>query len=230
MSGEKVPILAVLAPDEFEDEKYPNWQGVSYRRYIAELSRELDQLQFKDSGSKWLFFARDFVLHLENEIYPAPMKLTKDLMTFAEKNLLELERAKELSEAYHRDLCDMLTQCVQSAAPEFGLKFYRDSHKFRCDYDERWSHCTLSFQTPLHQKNKKFGVAIWLKNPFPEPQKTDVLGPMNLVVGDGEQWWESTFETSTEAIAALGELTGRVFAIWRAENTAVASRPLDGEI
>lgn len=107
------PVLVVLSPDGQTDQK--GWVGVSYQSYCQSLRRRLDSLELALSTSKWVLFAREWILHLELELYTSPM--TTEQIAFADQHLKELEQAKRLHADYRAFLMDRLPRLLGRLCP-----------------------------------------------------------------------------------------------------------------
>jgi hypothetical protein len=73
----------------------------------------LQQLQKNNVLSKWIIFARELILHLENELYTKAME--DDAVNFVEKNWKQLKQAQKLTEQYLQSMTKRLLDVVIEA-------------------------------------------------------------------------------------------------------------------
>ncbi len=102
--GKKTTLFAVLSPaGEGVRTKHHEWVGIKYADYCDELRRRLGRALFDAPHSKWHLFAREFILHIENELYTAPM--TSEQAHFVELHATEMLEAQALLLQYPDYLC-----------------------------------------------------------------------------------------------------------------------------
>jgi len=77
--GKKRLMMGILSP---KGESVPKgWKPVSYQDYCAALRRRLVKEFFDHAYSKWVVFAREFILHFENELYQPIMNDNRQMMS-----------------------------------------------------------------------------------------------------------------------------------------------------
>ena len=84
--GKKTKLYSVLSPSGHirKEGKKEDWKGVSYPDYCTALRQKMPEIDSHEPRSKWRLFAREFILHLENELYNPPM--TPEQVAFVEKH------------------------------------------------------------------------------------------------------------------------------------------------
>ena len=129
----------ILAPGPGQSRE--GWSRVSYADFLGMLSTQLETRQ-DHKPEKWLYFAKDFVLHFQQELYPTPM--TKDEISFVEKHHDLLEQAVSLKTNYRKfvqtRLCNLATESAQSEGfyckdHGWALRIY---HKDWGDWNVAW--------------------------------------------------------------------------------------------
>ena len=64
--------FAILSPNG-NSERDGRWKGIKYADYCVILRRHFGNVLFDSPHSKWHLFAREFILHVENELYNPTM-------------------------------------------------------------------------------------------------------------------------------------------------------------
>ena len=105
-------FFSILAPTRT---KPPNgsatpglWKPVSYKEYFQKLRERMATRFFDVPFSKWHILAREFILHIENELYNPPMK--KQDADFVEKYATEFIQAQDLLNKYPDCLRDIVKE------------------------------------------------------------------------------------------------------------------------
>ncbi|MCB1210668.1 MAG: PD-(D/E)XK nuclease family protein [Verrucomicrobiales bacterium] len=154
------PVLVVLSPDGQTDQK--GWVGVSYQSYCQSLRRRLDSLELALSTSKWVLFAREWILHLELELYTSPM--TTEQIAFADQHLKELEQAKRLHADYRAFLMDRLPRLLGEAVP--GETFHASDHGWAIrSAGQSWGRSDLAFWYEDRPHEKLHQITVYLVEP-----------------------------------------------------------------
>ena len=189
--GEKVRckrplLLAVLSPDGRSS--HPDWHGVSYRDYCVKISEGLDAVPAGDARSKWWCFAREFVIHLQNELYsPAMMS---DQITFAEQHEFQLQEAKKLAVAYRQFLNERLREVLAEKFPDHGIWTKDDGWGIRCK-STPWGNSDIVWWSEVSEKETTYGMNVYLCDPSPkqlELARSRLVG--FLVERDWEEHWQ----------------------------------------
>lgn len=195
--GKKLLFFAILAPSE--NRNIDGWRGVSYKDYCEALWVKMPELRSFNARSKWQLFAREFILHLENELYPSPMN--PNHIAFVEAHADELLKAEKLVIEYRSFVRELFQAQIQSTVPEFDFKVI---------IEEAWAghigawRCT----SPQWRKNdmviskmegvgKSYFATVFLSDTS-EPRLTkmrEILAPMGMsYVLDGNVYpgWRSS--------------------------------------
>jgi hypothetical protein len=131
-----------------------NWTPVTYKSYCEALRRTLPPTVFNGWTSKWHVFAREFIVHLENEFkYNSTMIMTPDQIAFVEKNFREIEDVKRLSACYVEFLQQELGKRLTQEVPGYEFLF-KNSWALLCDvYLPQNVRLQLFFGTPYHNND-----------------------------------------------------------------------------
>jgi hypothetical protein len=115
--------------------------------------------------SKWQLFAREFVLHLENELYKPPM--TESQAMFIEKHADEITKLKELESDYRDFLQQQIREALTKILPLSSLSLKDEGWAIRC-YCSQWGKSNLA----LWREGKNFMVTAYLVGLTDEQLKT----------------------------------------------------------
>ena len=167
---EKNLFKALLSPSE--QSNVPGWKAVSYRSFCNVLRRNLRLDESFSNQSKWWVFAREWVIHLENELYEKPM--TEDQINFTERHQAQIFDTVKLANDYRNFLLGELVKTLDDAPDskptaltqewKFGLA-YRCSRKRWGESDIVWWYDKLDgeiqirlsvylFRILKHQRNQ----------------------------------------------------------------------------
>ena len=130
-TGKRV-FKMILAPSVGQSRE--GWSRVTYSDFLARLSTQLETRE-DHKPEKWLYFAKDFVLHFQQELYLTPM--TDDEISFVEKHHDLLKQAASLKTNYRKfmqdRLCSLATEATQSE------EFYCKDHQWALRiYNHNW--------------------------------------------------------------------------------------------
>lgn len=206
LPGERNLHFAVLSPGEAKAP--PGWYGVSYKRYCQALRSRFAAAVVDASFSKWQIFAREFILHLENELYQTAM--TSEQAAFVEKHIVQIAQVQNLAKQYPEFLCAELQQALStSAGCDFTTK--DEGWAIRCN-SERWGLTNLAFRPAMKEKSRRFHLTVYFHGLTPA-QRADA----GRVLSDMHHWeeekgtWQAWctvagFETRQNAIIELCRL------------------------
>jgi len=213
--GNRKPMFALLSRDGAAEE---GWVPVTYDCYCAAINDEFSRGVFNDPQSKWHVFSRDFILHLENELYPPILVMAKDQIDFVEKNLRAMAQLVKLSECYVEFLMEDMQKRLSKAVPGYVSN---PTHKegwfaFR---DQRYGVWDFHLTTPAHVKSAgKFWFTIWRKGAAPEEAGArDILSSLTPDKREGRwQSWTTRegFDERTDAVDALCRIAGELSRLW----------------
>lgn len=223
------PLLSVLSPDGETDQK--DWKGVSYHRYCEALRRRLTGKLFNQNYSKWLLFAREFILHIENELYSPTM--TPEQITFADQHTKEVEQAKKLFEDYRRFLLDYLPTELGRAVP--GVQFSASDHGWaiRCRGDT-WGKSDIAYwyvDTPEGYRPK---LSVYLMDSSESQHATaqrELRDKAAMQYSEGRNYgmWSTTagFATREAAVMEMGRLARVVSSLLPPVTSSPNEAPLE---
>jgi hypothetical protein len=115
----KQTYFAILSPDG-DSAKPELWKGVSYKNYCASLRQRLGKALFDYPHSKWYLFAREFILHIENELDTPAMN--EDEVKFVEEHTDEIVKVQKLMSQYRTFARQELQSEVDKRFPEFAVQ------------------------------------------------------------------------------------------------------------
>ncbi len=158
----KTTLLAILSPDGHGK---GHWIGVSYKEYCRSLGERFTAILFDASFSKWHLFAREFILHMENELYIPIMK--PEQATFLEEHAAEFMQAREMLKQYPNYLCTLLRE---EMTKRLG---------YAVEVVPNWS---INIRS-----SEKWGKAwIAFRPPFLEPERTQKMFDISIFPDEGE--------------------------------------------
>jgi hypothetical protein len=208
--GKQKPIFSILSPNGRD--KHNNgtcWVGVSYKNYLYELLGKMPELDSYNYLSKWKLFAREFILHLKNELYPPPM--THEEAAKVEKYANQIAEAEKLAWQYREFIRQEL---------KLRLEAIVDGNEFGIHEDWR-DFCWLGFRCTSRQWNDNANNKIYLFSPgtggkffvqvyladMSEPQLSNATLALNIgPVNSGGYWKSSGYDSREEAIVELCKL------------------------
>lgn len=205
------PFFVILAPKTVATKDRPqNWRSVTYKDYCAELKRAL----FDVPLSKWFVFAKEFVVHLEKELYETTMRLNEQHVAFVEENWSEIAAVTKMSDAYAPIFCERLRMDLREAVPEFEIE--DQGWAIVCDVGapQRWR---ITFQTPIHCDGKDIsrrmfrgGVEV---SEAPDRKRREARAiftqlalkhfPFDPLAPEEGEWFEGEFEKIRDAVACF---------------------------
>jgi hypothetical protein len=183
--------------------------------------REFAKTVFDRPISKWQVFAREFIVHLENQLYNPAMIMTPDQTAFVEKNLREIGDLKKLSDCYTADLLRELSARLQKELPSTRKFEFYEKKDFALLCDEYIGQNRLwlqfLFQTPAHgspDSRRDFVINAWVGN-WTHAQyqfAAELLtGPDAVAEEHGYSVRENRFQNRAEAVNALCKLAKELF-------------------
>jgi hypothetical protein len=209
--------LAVLAPD---DKKIQDWTPVTYRDYLKALEIALNEAFPNPPLSKWQFFARDFIDHLQNLLYPIRMKLDPGTaqFTLVEENLARIEELKQMSSDYNEFLVAELSKRLAALKlpdrPPFTFKTGL-SWALVCDSTrgEKWQ---LAFFTPAHahegNRQRKFIAGVSLRGASEALHlRAQAFNTIRNCQPDKGWGWKSSHDNRGDAVESLCEMVRLLF-------------------
>lgn len=219
-SGKK-HYFAILSPDG-TSEAPEQWKPVSYKRYCETLRTAFAEAVFDFPYSKWLVFAREFIIHLQTELYNPAMSLDQKQIEFVEQHLPEMEQVKKLSQDYTEFLRRNLEKRLCKAIPRHQFGAWDAGYALKCKDNELhvWE---FDFKTPAHTvPNGKFHFTVWRMHLTQEQclLAQDILSGMKH--GRSGRTWDSWstdegFDDRTKALDDLCRIAGLLGDLWKDE-------------
>ena len=160
LAGGRKLLLAVLSPSGTAAKEC--WTPVSYQNYCAVLRQGLSAALFDRAYSKWVVFAREFILHFENELYQPSQIMTEAEADFVEQNTEAIAKVKKLSADYRQFMLALLNSRLTEAITGHTFTTKDDGWAVRC-YSDKWGRSNLAFwSTAPGTKGKKFQLTVYL--------------------------------------------------------------------
>jgi len=108
-------LFSILSPNGIlppEGSATPGrWKPLTYKNYFQKLRDRMVTRFFEAPFSKWHIFTREFILHMENELYNPPM--TDDQKDFIEQRADQFAQAEKLAKQYRLFICQKLKCCLE---------------------------------------------------------------------------------------------------------------------
>jgi hypothetical protein len=205
----KQTLFAILSPDGISQRN--GWVGVSYKNYCKRLREGLGTTLFESNFSKWHLFAREFILHMETELYTAP--ITTEQAIYVEQHLDGISAAKRLEEQYRDFLRQQLLVKLTAAVPTITFDLVYDRWPdhvlvLRCK-SPQWKNSDVV----LLRKDgagQKFFVRTYVETVSEErlTKAKKTLAHMQATLGGPYPFWDSCEgdETSHDAISEVCKL------------------------
>lgn len=153
-------LFSVLSPsgNVKKEGKNEDWKGVSYHSYCKALRLKLPEFDSPEPRSKWRLFAREFVLHLENELYNPTM--TPEQADFLERHAAEARKIQTLFEQYPVFLSTEVKTRMENA---LGYEVEVVDHKWaiRIFCHARWGGDSLAIRPPTQEPKGLFLLTIY---------------------------------------------------------------------
>ena len=206
------PIFSILSPKgEISPESDANpdrWFGVSYKDYCQKLRGKMTATFFEKPFSKWHVFAREFILHMENELYTSPMN--EKQIEFVENNPKRFLEANEMWRQYRIFLCAELKKNLNETFPSFNTK--DETWGIRCNIPQWENRADVVLLTPDVDANQ-LKIRAYLNN-VPDSELSMVARELKLGRHETEakwHYWDSNESYDRKnAIAKLCELVKSV--------------------
>ncbi|MBK1882752.1 PD-(D/E)XK nuclease family protein [Luteolibacter pohnpeiensis] len=197
----RVPFLAILSPDG--STAHAEWTGVSYRDFCGSLRVALDAVVPASERSKWWFFAKEFVSHLQNELFSPTM--TEEQIKFAEQNEFQIQKSRELGDAYRQFLVSSLREALAKEFPHHGMITKDAGWGIRCQSD-KWIYSEIVWRSEIAASKTIYGLNLYLCDPTQEQLE---LAVKLLTTELGmDNWTERS--------------SGRLFHSWSSEGKAIS--------
>jgi len=212
-----LPILVILSPGgQRHAEK---WKGVSYKDYCKRLDHHLQSLQKSNVLSKWMIFAREWILHMENELYTKPME--ENAIAFVEKHWKQLKEAQQLAEDYRKFLLQRLPKVLQEALEDPKVSSKDDTWCIRL-MGSRWKEANIAWAYPAAHPGEIF-LRVYVNKP--NENQLDIakeaFDAKSMVFGKEGSWckWQSrNISTRAEAEKELIDLAKAIARMMSAAN------------
>ena len=155
-------LYSVLSPSgRIKNEgKTEDWKGVSYSDYCKALRQKMPGIDSYEPRSKWQIFAREFILHMENELYNPPM--TPEQASFVETHAAGLLQAQKLLQLYSSHLCSVVKKEVQE---RIGYEVEVTANwAILIKAPARWGNAYIALRPPTEDDSKrifKFEITIY---------------------------------------------------------------------
>lgn len=193
-----LPIMTILCPSGNSISE--RWQGVSYRAYCHKLDHHLQQLQKNNVLSKWIIFARELILHLENELYTKPME--DDAVNFVETNWKLLKQAQKLYDDYQRFLQKRLPELLNEALDDPDAYSRENNWCIRL-MGSRWKEANIAWAYPAAHPGQIF-LRVYINKPNENQLKIaseefETRAMVREIEGSWRKWQSRNIQTRAEA-------------------------------
>jgi hypothetical protein len=206
--GKGKMLFSILSPDGIS--KADGWKGVSYPDYCKALQQKMPEIDSYNRQSKWQLFAREFILHMKNELDNPPM--TDKQALFVEEHAAELFQARKYFEEYPNYLCSILKEKLWKELG-YAVVFNVFNWGIVIKSPERWGNASIAFRTPTDwitddgARTNNFDISIYpdegeLKRGQSNASQSDLLKGMRY---DSKGVWltKKGFKDRNEAINDL---------------------------
>ena len=197
--------FAILSP---KGHGKKSWPGVSYKDYLEVLRQKIGEHSFEAPYSKWNLIAREFILHIENELYRPLMN--DEQIAFVENNFDQIDKVKKLESDYRTYLKDFLKKAMEAEYPEQQFEVKDANWAFRCS-TPLWGASDLA----LWREDDRFMITVYLQR-LDESQKEQAKSFFSGMKHGSESggwlsWYDEDGSISKEdAVAELCRLASKV--------------------
>jgi hypothetical protein len=205
--------FAILSPTG--ESATPGWTGVSYKDYCRALRKRLTEATYNTAYSKWHVFAREFILHLENELYSPAM--TPEQANFVELNAERFKAVKDLDSQYRPFLSDQIMRRLSEAILDHIFTLRDEGWAIRC-YSVQWGESHIVFQTEPPGASQRFLLRVDTINLSAEQQFKAEAELRPLRPAPARKWvtWRTRdgFTSRDEALTELcriGKILSEIF-------------------
>ncbi|HEY4415482.1 MAG TPA: PD-(D/E)XK nuclease family protein [Verrucomicrobiae bacterium] len=158
--------FAILAPHC--EISQSGWTGISYANYCATLRERLGKAIFAAPHSKWHLFAREFILHIENELYTPAMNQSE--IDFVESHTLEITKVQKLKLQYHAFFLQEMQAAMDENFPKDEVRVHERSWfgfaiVVYCD-SSKWNRIDSIVIYKSESKGENFSIRIYVKVPY----------------------------------------------------------------
>ena len=219
----KLPYFAILSPDGKSCQS-SRWKGISYAKYCMALRQHFGKTLFDTPHSKWHLFAREFILHIENELYNPTMNT--DQADFVEQHEEQIQAVKKLDSEYRLFLQALLKQTLDEKIPEHTFWTKDENWAIRC-YSNKWGQPNLA----LWKQDGKFMVTAYLVGLTKDQlfKAHDKFSGLKFVT-EGASWvyWvtQHGFDSRDEAIKELCRLANIIADLFQVPPEPTAGVPV----
>ncbi len=223
----EVSHFAILSP---YGETASGWSAVTYKEYCAVLRISLGKEFFDQAFSKWQVFAKEFVVHLEEELYGSERIMTKEQITFVEKNLHSIGDVKKMSDAYGEFLKAELKEHLEAILPNHVFVAAMRSWGVECldQLCSKWG-----FALEIDQRSEtRFRAFVWLKGLTDQQYSATVVAIFaNMQFSDTEEGWKgwgakTYYPNRSLALKELCDLAQQLAAYWLSEGVIAPPQPV----
>lgn len=160
LNGGFEPLMVVLSPDGKASEK--EWLGASYEDYCKNLKEGLGDALFDRGYSKWVVLARELILHLENELYTAPME--DNAIEFVETHWEEVNQVQNLAADYRAFLHEELKKLLITTLNDPNAWTKEDRWAIR-SFGSRWGQANIAWWYDSAQPKCPISFTVYVPNP-----------------------------------------------------------------
>jgi len=195
----KARLFSILSPDGHSEAD--GWIGVSYNNYCLALRGKMAEKFFDAPFSKWQLFAREFILHIENELNNPHMK--PDQADFVEQHADQFAMVQELAKEYIEFICEELKRQLETTVPGCVFNVKVEWWGFRCSTPQ-WGRSDIVL---LRVKDFKIRAYLYFEDISESHPSSAMAALMFGPTGSGSSYrmWDSVvgFDSRNKAIAEL---------------------------
>jgi hypothetical protein len=161
----KTNLYSILSPEGWSKE---DWEPVSYRAYCEALKEKMPEIDSYQPLSKWQLFAREFILHLENELNNPPI-MTSEQLDFVEKHRNQIDEVQKLAQQYSYSVREELKKRLEASLSGCDFNAMDKGWGFRCK-TPLWGNSDVVLLQG--HKGQKFGLRVYLCD-MSDPQRSN---------------------------------------------------------
>lgn len=189
---EKQLILLILSPNGVCQIK--DWSGLSFTDFSENVQRTLGSQLIVNPLSKWLIFARDFLLHLNsfNEL----LELDMEKVNFIVENMKSIQELVNLREECYQEIIDHINNKIQEKIETYNVGMRRHNWggtpalRFVDNHWKDWSDTVLNLH--VNESPMSCSVNMYIQYPTDEIVKRAKVLLKKSPFPIAEQWYEQS--------------------------------------
>ncbi|MCD0189079.1 PD-(D/E)XK nuclease family protein [Acinetobacter sp. PW68] len=165
---EKQLVLLILSPNGVS--RIKQWSGLSFTDLSENVQRALGSQLIANPLSKWLIFARDFLLHLNS--FHELLDLNMEKVNFVVENMKSIQELVNLREECYQEIIDHINNKIQEKIEDYKVGMRRHNWdgtpalRFIGNHWKDWSDTVLNLH--VNESPMSCSVNMYIQHPTDE--------------------------------------------------------------